>query len=86
MIYFVGPGFELLPLQHDLFVGPGFDSLALIACFWPVVSLAYIRCGISSRAGLVVVGVAAASFAGSGFGVVGLAAAGLVVAGIVALG
>ena len=38
----VGTGFEPLPLQHDLFVGPGFNSLALIACFWPVVALAYI--------------------------------------------
>ena len=31
--FFMGPGFESLPVQHDLFVGPGFDSLALIACF-----------------------------------------------------
>ena len=42
MIFFVGLGFEPLPLQHDLFVGPGFDSLALIACFRPIVSLAYV--------------------------------------------
>jgi len=40
---FVGPGFEPLSLQHDHFVGPGFDSLALIVCFRPVVSLAYVR-------------------------------------------
>ena len=31
MIFSVGPGFEPLPLQHDLFVGPGFDYLDLIA-------------------------------------------------------
>ncbi len=43
MIFFVGPGFKPLPLQHSLFVGPRFNSLALIACFWPVVSLAYVR-------------------------------------------
>ncbi len=41
-IFFVGPGFESLSLQQDLFVGPGFNSLALIACFWPIVSLAYV--------------------------------------------
>ncbi len=39
---FVGPGFEPLPMQHDLFMGRGFDSLALIACFKPSVSLAYV--------------------------------------------
>ncbi len=39
---FMGPGFESLPMQHDLFVGPGFDSQALIAQFRPGVSLAYV--------------------------------------------
>ena len=58
MIFLVGPGFEPLalqhdlslgtrfeplPLQHDLFVCAGFDSLALIAIFRPVVSLAYVN-------------------------------------------
>ncbi len=41
-IFFVGPGFDSLTLQHDLLVSPGFDSLALITCFRPVVSVAYI--------------------------------------------
>ncbi len=41
-IILVGPGFEPLTLQHDLFVGPGFNSLVLITCFMPVVSLAYV--------------------------------------------
>ena len=43
----MGPGFKPLLLQHDLFVGPGFDSLALIAYFWPVVSLAYVTLNLS---------------------------------------
>ena len=38
----MGPGFEPQPMQHDLFVGPGFGSLALIICFRPGVSLAYV--------------------------------------------
>ena len=38
----VGPGFDPLDLQHNLFVGPGFNFLALIACFRPIASLTYV--------------------------------------------